>query len=154
MTREEAIDIIKTERECVCRQGITGECCRDYLGCGACDLVQEDVDIVEAYDMAIEVLKERPRVIPVATIKLGDEKTLKLVKEAVDRARPRGEWSALEYGYKCSACTAAFYAHSNFCPNCGADMRKRGGFGGNLRGNGNGRPKKKNRNALTISFNC
>ena len=41
--------------------------------------------------------------------------------------RPRGEWVALEYGYKCSACTAAFYTHSNFCPNCGADMRKRGG---------------------------
>jgi hypothetical protein len=56
MTREEAMDIIKAERECVYRQGRTGECCRDDLGCGACDLVQEDVDIIEAYDMAIEAL--------------------------------------------------------------------------------------------------
>ena len=59
MTREEAIDIIKAERECVYRQGRTGECCRDDVGCGACDLVQEDTNIMEAYDMAIEALKER-----------------------------------------------------------------------------------------------
>mgnify|MGYP003304187094 CR=1 FL=1 len=38
--------------------------------------------------------------------------------------RSRGEWSALEYGYKCSVCTAAFYTHSNFCPNCGSDNRQ------------------------------
>jgi len=65
MTREKAIDIIKAEKECVCRQGRTGECCRDDLGCGACDLVQEDVDIVEAYDMAIEVLKTETKKCPV-----------------------------------------------------------------------------------------
>lgn len=40
--------------------------------------------------------------------------------------RPHGEWSALEYGYKCSVCSSAFYTHSNFCPRCGADMRKEG----------------------------
>lgn len=59
MNREEAIDIIRAERECVYRQGRTGECCRDDMGCGACDLVQEDTNIIEAYDMAIEALKER-----------------------------------------------------------------------------------------------
>ena len=60
MIREEAIDIIRAERECVYRQGRTGECCRDDMGCGACDLVQEDTKIMEAYDMAIEALKDRP----------------------------------------------------------------------------------------------
>lgn len=131
MTREEAIDIIKTERECVCRQGRTGECCRDDLGCGACDLVQEDVDIVEAYDMAIEVLKERPRVIPVATIKLGDEKTLKLVKEAADRARPRGEWRDFsDMGFvECPFCEHATNCDDNieelhYCFFCGAELRE------------------------------
>lgn len=58
INREQAIDIIKAERECVYRQGRTGECCRDDLGCGACDLVMEDKDIIEAYDMAIKALKE------------------------------------------------------------------------------------------------
>jgi hypothetical protein len=47
-------------------------------------------------------------------------KTVELLEK---KQRPHGEWSALEYGYKCSVCTAAFYTHSNFCPNCGADMR-------------------------------
>lgn len=40
-----------------------------------------------------------------------------------EEERPHGKWVVLEYGYKCSVCTAAFYTHSNFCPNCGADMR-------------------------------
>ena len=47
-------------------------------------------------------------------------KTVELLEKV---QRPHGKWSALEYGYKCSVCTAAFYTHSNFCPNCGADMR-------------------------------
>ena len=58
MTREEAIEIIKAERECVYRQGRTGECCRDDMGCGACDLAQKDVDIIEAIDMSIEALDD------------------------------------------------------------------------------------------------
>ena len=106
MTREEAIKILQP----------VISCSSDYMDY----LDKEDVEAIRT------LAGERPRVIPVATIKLGDEKTLKLVKEAVDRARPRGEWSTLEYGYKCSACTAAFYTHSNFCPNCGADMREGG----------------------------
>ncbi|MBO7211078.1 MAG: hypothetical protein J6V44_08800 [Methanobrevibacter sp.] len=53
---EDAIDIIKAECECVYRQGKTGECCRDDMGCGACDLVREDVDIITAYGIAIDAL--------------------------------------------------------------------------------------------------
>lgn len=47
-------------------------------------------------------------------------------KVVFEEERPHGEWSALEYGYKCSVCSAAFYTHSNFCPRCGADMREEG----------------------------
>lgn len=112
MKSEEAIDIIRAERECVYRQGRTGECCRDDLGCGACDLVQEDANIMEAYDMAIEALKEQ---------------------------RPHGLWVEGVIGYHyCSECHNYALADddladddgkevlSNFCPNCGADMRKEG----------------------------
>jgi len=74
MTHEEAIKAIQREIECVKRQGKTGECCRDELGCGACDLVFEDECILEAYDMAIEALKEigwRRRLDVSTTPKLG-----------------------------------------------------------------------------------
>ena len=47
-----------------------------------------------------------------------------MTKPLDEEIRAHGEWSSLEYGYKCSVCTAAFYTHSNFCPNCGADMRE------------------------------
>ena len=47
MTREEAIDVIKNESECVRRQGNTGECCRDEMGCGACDLVKAETYMFE-----------------------------------------------------------------------------------------------------------
>ncbi len=104
MTREEAIDIIKAERECVYRQGRTGECCRDDFGCGACDLVMEDVDIIEAYDMAIEALKDK---------------------------RPHGEWIETDfedeiYGFfeKCTNCGEAILStHMRYCGNCGASMQ-------------------------------
>lgn len=100
MTREEAIDIIKAERECVYRQS-TGECCREGVGCGACDLVMEDVDIFEALDVAIEALKEQ---------------------------RPHGEWvldkenSFVFDMYKCSLCGTYGSKRWHFCPNCGYPM--------------------------------
>lgn len=100
MCKQEAIDIIKAERECVYRQGRTGECCRDDMGCGACDLVQEDTDIMEAYDMAIEALKEQ---------------------------RPHGEWEGDPERKKmvtriCTSCGDRSVV-GYFCMWCGADMR-------------------------------
>lgn len=63
-------------------------------------------------------------------------KTVELL-EKLDR--PHGEWIEQNdnYGdpyYECSVCEDAFITlegtpkenHYNFCPNCGADMRKRG----------------------------
>ena len=48
--------------------------------------------------------------------------------EAVPSAdRPQGEWKPKHNGYwTCSECGLSFlfYAKGNFCPNCGADMRK------------------------------
>ena len=114
MTREEAIDIIKAERECVSRQGRTGECCRDDMGCGACDLAQKDVDIIEAYDMSIEALKERQR---------GECRTCKhFVKGGLDGKTYVCEHPCIElddyYDYACIA-----MEESDFC----SQYEKRGG---------------------------
>ena len=58
MTREEAIEIIKTERECV-ERNTQNECDRDCINC---DLLRADEEIFSAYDMAIEALKE-PKIV-------------------------------------------------------------------------------------------
>ena len=50
---------------------------------------------------------------------------------AIDPAslRPKGEWiffgrrGIYGYIYACSECQAKYDGQSNFCPNCGADMR-------------------------------
>ena len=39
----------------------------------------------------------------------------------------RGEWINFKNGWKCNACEKWNSEKSNFCPNCGADMREREG---------------------------
>ena len=59
MDIERTIKLLKIEKECVLRQD-TVDCQRmldGSLTCINCDLVQEDKDILEAYDTAIECLK-------------------------------------------------------------------------------------------------
>lgn len=82
MTREEAIKIID---------------CHDI---GFYDLsgVKIPADkLAEAFDMAIEALKDRPQ----------------------------GEWVNNRSGWKCSECgiRVAIFGKGNYCLNCGADMR-------------------------------
>lgn len=59
MTNERAIELLKCEKECVRRQ--FGPMCKRTIipmeGCFGCDLVQNDKDILEAYDKAIGVLE-------------------------------------------------------------------------------------------------
>ena len=44
--------------------------------------------------------------------------------EAIPTIEPkRGEWIDFKNGWKCSACGKWNNEMSNFCPNCGADMR-------------------------------
>lgn len=57
MNKENAIKLLNIEKECILRQGKTGECCRDEYGCGACDLVQSTDDLLKAYDAAINALE-------------------------------------------------------------------------------------------------
>ena len=55
MTFPEVVEYLENEAECV-RRGST--CSRD---CGNCELVRKDEDILEAYRIAIGVMKEKIR---------------------------------------------------------------------------------------------
>lgn len=59
MNINEAINVLKAEKECVLRQD-TPKCNRDTCGCQCCDLVQDTETVLEAYDMAIEALERDP----------------------------------------------------------------------------------------------
>lgn len=52
MTKWEAVGVLKFEKACVLRQD-TPRCDRD---CGKCDLLLPTEDVLQAYDMAVEVL--------------------------------------------------------------------------------------------------
>ena len=103
MTREEAIEIIKTERECV-ERNTQNECDRDCINC---DLLRADEEIFSAYDMAIEALQEPER--------------------------KKGHWEDFDCGnsYRCTSCGEIWTLNDgtpeknnmNYCPKCGADMR-------------------------------
>ena len=64
----------------------------------------------------------------------ADEKTIEELKTELERVitelRPRGEWifdkeNSFTFDmFKCSICGYFGHTHFNFCPNCGADMRK------------------------------
>ena len=48
--------------------------------------------------------------------------------EEIQRLMPkRGEWVDCKGGWKCTACDKWASFTSDFCPNCGADMREREG---------------------------
>lgn len=54
------------------------------------------------------------------------EYALTVIKSLPSADRPRGEWiskTGLCVGYNCSRCRRFAIEETNFCPNCGADMR-------------------------------
>ena len=55
MTENRAIELLRIEKTCILR---AKTCDRD---CGKCDLVQEDKDLLAAYDAAIEALEHATR---------------------------------------------------------------------------------------------
>ena len=77
----------------------------------------------EACDMAIEALTENESL----------AKTVIEASELLRKQRPHGEWiyhtewySDGECAFECSRCGMGSDVDYNFCPQCGADMRKEG----------------------------
>lgn len=103
MTKDEVIKILRNEETCV---RAADNCGRD---CANCHLVMDDKTILEAYDTAIEMLSEPER------------KTGKWIPQ--NHNKTDGMVSTAVYYYpKCSVCGHCA-SYTNFCPNCGADMR-------------------------------
>lgn len=89
-------------------------------------------------DYAIAIINEAPTIEPkakaIVQITFDEEKLREIVKETVERFkeeyeitdRPQGEWKEYydDEGWYCSECHKGSGALYNFCPNCGADMRK------------------------------
>jgi hypothetical protein len=94
MTREEAIKVLETERAWI----------KTLYEVSNLIVTAYKASFIEAFDMAIEALQERPK----------------------------GRWSKniqsigaryITY-YKCSACEkSVLFGELDYCPNCGADMR-------------------------------
>ena len=95
MNREEAIEIIKNEKECVNRANKNDYCNRD---CYNCELVKTDKEIIEALDMGIEALE--------------NQKTGHWINK-------KGVYGVVY----CSECDYELHTNNtNFCANCGAKM--------------------------------
>lgn len=85
-------------------------------------------DLIKRSD-AIEQLNEAISICPPCMKGTGIYRTSAL-EEAIDiinqmpsADRPQGEWIDFKNGWKCNACEKWNSEKSNFCPNCGADMR-------------------------------
>ena len=144
MDNKQAIKIIETEKKCVCRQFEKG--C-DRL-CGKCDLVLEDKEIINAYDMAINLLQAEPcedcvsRKAVLNTLDTTDkfldegrtvENYKALLKECYEVLTPvtpthkKGHWIPMYGNVKCSICGNVKDSRNvgkatHYCDFCGAKM--------------------------------
>lgn len=74
----------------------------------------------------LELIRDADRKIDNGDIALGEyEKMIEPLKREIQPERKTGRWvdigGVIRYG--CPFCHYAQEVHSNFCPNCGADMR-------------------------------
>lgn len=107
MTNEQAKKMLKAKLECLKRE-ISGIDCNDGYYCDECSLNYEQGNMgeqKEALDMAIKALE------PQHGKWLDKKMTIK-------------GGHGLAYGrYECSVCKKKQPSKTDFCPNCGADMR-------------------------------
>ena len=100
MNMTEVVHILKTEKECVERQGTIACPNRD---CEKCDLLLPTADVLKAYTLAIG---------------------------CIEGGSVHGEWKQISPAkiYECSVCGGNVMTNDieayDFCHHCGADMRK------------------------------
>lgn len=141
MTMQRVIDILRTEKECVERAGITTPNKACDRACADCDLVLDDKEILEAYNMAIKALEQEPcedaisrqaaidalfaepHAVPAI---FGKIKSLPPVQPQPDTARrivgkSRG---GMTLWYQCEKCNEPVDDQDAFCRECGRRLVK------------------------------
>ena len=133
MDNKQAIKIIETEKKCVCRQFEKG--C-DRL-CRKCDLVLEDKEIINAYDMAINLLQAEPCedaisrqvVLDMMQMRMSGKELYKAVYDLppIQPKTKAGKWIPIYGNVKCSVCGNVKDGRSvgkatHYCDFCGAKM--------------------------------
>ena len=89
----------------------------------------EFIDHIEEY-RAITIVNDAPTIeaVPKDFHDKTCEAMAKRHTEEIQRLMPkRGKWVDCKGGWKCTACDKWASFTSDFCPNCGADMREREG---------------------------
>ena len=106
---------------------------------------QYSTDMLNMFGLFKEVIDNAPTVepeikeVPIANVTFDTEKLKELTDGIVERIkngelvlqdeRPKGEWitstndNGISYQFFCDKCKREVQVITNFCPNCGADMR-------------------------------
>ena len=104
------------------------KCCHNVNG-NVCDICPIS-EIEKKIDNAPTVEPETKVVVNVTFNKEQMEELVEKAKADIlaQIERPQGEWIEGTQGYYCSECETIdrFYFEHNFCPNCGASMKKGG----------------------------
>lgn len=101
------------------------------------DIIDCEIDHPKYQDTLRELIDQAPTI---KTFTLADieEQYRKGLEKGLEEARPHGEWISLEKTickgqllpfwrtHECSVCSNTGQGDFNFCPKCGADMRKEG----------------------------
>lgn len=112
----------------------------------SCVMKLQNMEIQRCISVIEDVPAVEPKKVLVANVTFDEDKLKDIVQtEVIEKIksgelvikdeRPKGEWTSRETDgtlypfwerYECSVCKAYGSCNDNFCPNCGADMRKGG----------------------------
>ena len=97
----------------------------------------KDYGEILKYTFVMDIIDNAPTVEPETKVVINVTFNKEQMEELVEKAkadilaqieRPQSEWIEGTQGYYCSECETIdrFYFEHNFCPNCGASMKKGG----------------------------
>ena len=94
------------------------------LKMGKESLKQEPCEDCISREVAIHTIMGQPPEVHHPDWYAKQIKELPSVKPQEPRRKGKWIYNETKHRYKCSLCTMENYENSNFCPNCGADMRE------------------------------